>query len=80
MCPIAEPRLGRRLRSYEILTDKMSRFWSSLTHDQRPYVPGEQPRMAELVKLNTEPPDQAAEVVAGGGKDGVVEVAVAVAR
>jgi histidinol-phosphate aminotransferase len=32
---------------------KMSRFWSSLTHDLRPYVPGEQPRMAELVKLNT---------------------------
>ena len=31
----------------------MSRFWSSLTHDLRPYVPGEQPRMAELVKLNT---------------------------
>src|SRR5882724_5461942 len=32
---------------------KMSRFWSSLTHDLRPYVPGEQPRTAELVKLNT---------------------------
>jgi histidinol-phosphate aminotransferase len=31
----------------------MSRFWSSLTHDLRPYVPGEQPRMADLVKLNT---------------------------
>jgi histidinol-phosphate aminotransferase len=31
----------------------MSRFWSSLTHELRPYVPGEQPRMAELVKLNT---------------------------
>src|SRR5712671_523752 len=31
----------------------MSRFWSSLTHDLRPYVPGEQPRMMELVKLNT---------------------------
>jgi histidinol-phosphate aminotransferase len=31
----------------------MSRFWSRLTHDLRPYVPGEQPRMAELVKLNT---------------------------
>ena len=29
----------------------MSRFWSSLTHDLEPYVPGEQPRMAELVKL-----------------------------
>lgn len=31
----------------------MSRFWSSLTHDLKPYVPGEQPRMADLVKLNT---------------------------
>jgi histidinol-phosphate aminotransferase len=32
---------------------KMSRFWSRLTHDLKPYVPGEQPRIAELVKLNT---------------------------
>src|ERR1700761_1522127 len=31
----------------------MSRFWSRLTHDLAPYVPGEQPRMADLVKLNT---------------------------
>src|SRR3954471_17661114 len=31
----------------------MSRFWSRLTHDLKPYVPGEQPRMSELVKLNT---------------------------
>jgi histidinol-phosphate aminotransferase len=31
----------------------MSRFWSRLTRDLRPYVPGEQPRMAELIKLNT---------------------------
>jgi histidinol-phosphate aminotransferase len=31
----------------------MSRFWSRLTHDLRPYVPGEQARMAGLVKLNT---------------------------
>src|SRR5882672_5097474 len=31
----------------------MSRFWSSLTHDLKPYVPGEQPRMPDLVKLNT---------------------------
>jgi histidinol-phosphate aminotransferase len=32
---------------------KMSRFWSRLTHELKPYVPGEQPRMAELIKLNT---------------------------
>jgi histidinol-phosphate aminotransferase len=31
----------------------MSRFWSSLTHTLMPYVPGNQPRMAGLVKLNT---------------------------
>src|SRR6201992_3312775 len=31
----------------------MSRFWSRLTHELHPYVPGEQPRIADLVKLNT---------------------------
>ena len=31
----------------------MSRYWSDLTHGLTPYVPGEQPRMTELVKLNT---------------------------
>jgi histidinol-phosphate aminotransferase len=31
----------------------MSRFWSELTHRLSPYVPGEQPRMPNLVKLNT---------------------------
>ncbi len=31
----------------------MSRFWSDLVHDLKPYVPGEQPRMPGLVKLNT---------------------------
>lgn len=31
----------------------MSRFWSALVHDLSPYVPGEQPRIANLVKLNT---------------------------
>ena len=31
----------------------MSRFWSRLTNDLHPYVPGEQPRIADLVKLNT---------------------------
>jgi histidinol-phosphate aminotransferase len=32
----------------------MSHFWSSPTHDLKPYVAGEQPRMAELVKLTIE--------------------------
>ncbi len=31
----------------------MSRFWSPIVHDLEPYVPGEQPNLANLVKLNT---------------------------
>ncbi|MDP1600789.1 histidinol-phosphate transaminase [Phenylobacterium sp.] len=31
----------------------MSRFWSPLVQDLKPYVPGEQPRIEGLVKLNT---------------------------
>ncbi|NQY02439.1 MAG: histidinol-phosphate transaminase [Halieaceae bacterium] len=31
----------------------MSRFWSKITHALTPYVPGEQPQHAQLVKLNT---------------------------
>ena len=31
----------------------MSGYWSSLVHRLTPYVPGEQPRLANLVKLNT---------------------------
>lgn len=31
----------------------MSRFWSAVVHDLTPYVPGEQPRIDNLVKLNT---------------------------
>jgi histidinol-phosphate aminotransferase len=31
----------------------MSRFWSTLTRNLRPYIPGEQPGLSELVKLNT---------------------------
>lgn len=31
----------------------MSHFWSSLVHKLTPYVPGEQPKLAGLVKLNT---------------------------
>lgn len=52
----------------------MSRFWSRLTHDLKPYVPGEQPRMAELVKLNTNespfgPSPRALEAVRGEAAD-----------
>ena len=31
----------------------MSRFWSKTVHQLTPYVPGEQPKLANLVKLNT---------------------------
>lgn len=42
----------------------MSRYWSDFVHDLVPYVPGEQPRLDRLVKLNTNenpyPPSPAA--------------------
>jgi hypothetical protein len=52
----------------------MSRFWSRLTHDLRPYVPGEQPRVVALVKLNTNesplgPSPRALEAVRGEASD-----------
>ena len=31
----------------------MSRFWSKTVHSLTPYAPGEQPKLAKLVKLNT---------------------------
>ncbi len=31
----------------------MSRYWSALVHGLTPYVPGEQPKLPDLVKLNT---------------------------
>jgi histidinol-phosphate aminotransferase len=31
----------------------MSRYWSAFVHNLEPYVPGEQPKLANLVKLNT---------------------------
>jgi histidinol-phosphate aminotransferase len=31
----------------------MSRYWSKVVHDLTPYVPGEQPKLAKLIKLNT---------------------------
>jgi histidinol-phosphate aminotransferase len=52
----------------------MSRFWSHLTHDLKPYVPGEQPRIADLVKLNTNespygPSPRALEAIRGEAED-----------
>ena len=31
----------------------MSQFWSDIVHDLTPYVPGEQPKVHDLIKLNT---------------------------
>ena len=31
----------------------MSRFWSPVVHTLTPYVPGEQPKLPGLIKLNT---------------------------
>jgi len=31
----------------------MSKFWSQVVHDLSPYVPGEQPKLPNLIKLNT---------------------------
>jgi len=31
----------------------VSRFWSPVVHNLEPYVPGEQPKIADLIKLNT---------------------------
>ena len=31
----------------------MSKFWSSFVKELVPYVPGEQPKLTKLVKLNT---------------------------
>lgn len=31
----------------------MSRFWSKVVHDLTPYTPGEQPKLVNLIKLNT---------------------------
>jgi len=31
----------------------MSRFWSDIVHKLTPYVPGEQPKVSNLIKLNT---------------------------
>src|ERR1700681_2950264 len=63
-------------RRADDLDRTMSRFWSSLTHDLKPYVPGEQPRMAELVKLNTNespfgPSPRALEAIRGEASDGL---------
>jgi histidinol-phosphate aminotransferase len=34
-------------------TETMSRYWSPVVHTLTPYVPGEQPKLLNLIKLNT---------------------------
>jgi histidinol-phosphate aminotransferase len=52
----------------------MSRFWSPIIHDLKPYVPGEQPKAVRLVKLNTNenpygPSPKALKAIADGTGD-----------
>ncbi len=52
----------------------MSRYWSQLARDLSPYVPGEQPQITGLVKLNTNespfgPSPKAIEAVRAAGSD-----------
>jgi histidinol-phosphate aminotransferase len=43
----------RRVHHIRRRNRPMSRFWSARVHGLSPYTPGEQPRMANLLKLNT---------------------------
>ena len=38
---------------YAFRENPMSRFWSQVVRDLTPYVPGEQPKISNLIKLNT---------------------------
>ena len=54
----------------------VNRFWSQLARDLSPYVPGEQPQVPGLVKLNTNenpfgPSPKAIEAVRAAGDDGL---------
>jgi len=54
----------------------MSRYWSPLVHRLSPYVPGEQPKMPNLVKLNTNenpygPSPRALAAIAAAVNDGL---------
>ncbi|MCK5873086.1 MAG: histidinol-phosphate transaminase [Alcanivoracaceae bacterium] len=54
----------------------MSRFWSPFVHDLVPYVPGEQPKLSRLVKLNTNenpygPSPRALEAIRNATDDGL---------
>jgi histidinol-phosphate aminotransferase len=50
-CQLDSRRLNTKHKRKQIET--MSRYWSSIIRELKPYVPGEQPRQEKLVKLNT---------------------------
>jgi len=41
------------MRFYHALAKRMSKYWSDLVSTLSPYVPGEQPKITDLIKLNT---------------------------
>jgi histidinol-phosphate aminotransferase len=47
------PRTPRQIVIPPAIHPAMSRFWSDVVKGLTPYVPGEQPKLANLVKLNT---------------------------
>ena len=58
--PRSPPTLARRRRPAGACAfggvsrlPQMSRYWSAVVHGLTPYVPGEQPKLPNLVKLNT---------------------------
>jgi histidinol-phosphate aminotransferase len=47
-------RIAGRVHRFRPPTEEtMSRYWSAVVHGLTPYVPGEQPKLDNLVKLNT---------------------------
>jgi histidinol-phosphate aminotransferase len=51
--PAAIARHGADRPEHTDTDPPMSQYWSAVVHGLTPYVPGEQPKLANLVKLNT---------------------------
>ncbi|TAJ41576.1 MAG: aminotransferase class I/II-fold pyridoxal phosphate-dependent enzyme, partial [Chitinophagaceae bacterium] len=56
----------------------MSKYWSAVVRGLTPYVPGEQPKIADLIKLNTNenpyPPSPAATAAIAAAVDGALRL------